>query len=135
LAESNKQSKAGQEMRFINIPAKPYENSFGIFEDLHNFDDASEFAKYLQESSSKYYGVASVEFIKNLLEAPSIRELYKNDYKRMRLKLPNAASEQDKRVFERFMFVGFAGELAAKYDITGWAEGISYNAALKCFNS
>jgi len=33
------------------------------------------------------------------------------------------------------MFVGFAGELATEYGITGWKSGASYDAALKCFNA
>jgi hypothetical protein len=31
--------------------------------------------------------------------------------------------------------VGFAGELATKYGITGWNTGDAYEAALRCFHS
>ncbi len=49
--------------------------------------------------------------------------------------LPDKSEGQDLRAFERFMFVGFAGELATKYGITGWKEGALYHAALKCFHA
>ena len=39
------------------------------------------------------------------------------------------------RAFERFMFVGFAGELAIKYGVVCWRAETSYNSAVACFNS
>jgi putative DNA primase/helicase len=135
LAESNKQLKAGQEMRFINIPAKSAEGGYGIFESLHGFADIPDFAKHLQRNAEKHYGAVSIKFIEKVLEASDIRESYDYDYGRVKAtRLPLNASEQDKRVFERFMFVGFAGELATKYGLTGWNSGESYEAAVKCFN-
>jgi uncharacterized protein (DUF927 family) len=49
--------------------------------------------------------------------------------------LPEHAKGQDIRVFEKFIFVGFAGELATRYGITNWNIGDAYEASLRCFNS
>ncbi|MDR0677916.1 MAG: hypothetical protein LBF44_00055 [Holosporaceae bacterium] len=50
-------------------------------------------------------------------------------------RIPEHAGGQDMRAFEKFIFVGFAGELATRYGITGWNIGDSREAALKCFHS
>jgi putative DNA primase/helicase len=136
LAEFDKKSKAGQEVRFVSIPANSLSEQNGIFEDLHGFSDVAEFSKHLQENTATYYGAASIEFVKKVLEDSNIKELYREDFRRMKMSyLPENASSQDKRVFERCMFVGFAGELATRYGLTGWPGGTAYDAALKCFNS
>ena len=39
------------------------------------------------------------------------------------------------RAFEKFMFVGFAGELAIKYGVVCWNPGTAIASAVLCFNS
>ena len=39
------------------------------------------------------------------------------------------------RAFEKFMFVGFAGELAIKYGVVCWKPGTAIASAVSCFNS
>jgi uncharacterized protein (DUF927 family) len=136
LAESDKKSKAGQEVRFVSIPANSASEQNGIFEDLHGFADVSEFGKHLQENAANCYGTVSIEFVKKVLNDANIKESYGAEFKRLKASyLPEKASSQDKRVFDRCMFVGFAGEVATKYGLTGWRVGEAYDAALKCFNS
>jgi putative DNA primase/helicase len=142
MAEANKASKAGQKVRLLSIPAKveaigDSESSVGIFEDLHGFKDVPEFSKHLSKCSRKYYGAVSVEFTKRVIEKmESIRYQYEGEYRKLKSEhLPDKSEGQDLRAFERFMFVGFAGELATEYGITGWKPGASYDAALKCFNA
>jgi putative DNA primase/helicase len=137
MAEANKTSKAGQKVRLLNIPAKADENSCGIFEDLHGFKDGAEFSKHLTKNSSRYYGTASIEFTKRVIaNMETIKHEYDEEYRKLKTEhLPDKSEGQDLRAFERFMFVGFAGELATKYGITGWKSGESYTAAIKCFNA
>jgi putative DNA primase/helicase len=137
MAEDSKTSKAGQKVRLLNIPAKASKDSCGIFENLMGFQDGAEFSDYLRENTSKYYGIASVEFIKHVLNHQSdIRDSYKEEFFRLKsLYLPKNAEGQDMRAFERFMLVGFAGELAIKYGVVCWRPETSYNSAVACFNS
>lgn len=103
---------------------------------MHGFNDVSEFGKYLQDSASQYYGQPSIEFVKHILNDDQVSESCKNELKKLKIGyLPNNSTSQDNRVFERFMFVGFAGELATKYGLTGWLPGESYKSALACFQS
>lgn len=137
MAEANKTSKAGQKVRFLSIPAKASDSSFGIFENLMGFQDGAEFSNFLRSNASKYYGVAAIEFIKEILKyQSSIRKMYEEEFLRLKTQyLPANAEGQDMRAFEHFMFVGFAGELAIKYGVICWKPGTSYQAAVACFNS
>ena len=136
LSEVDNKSKAGQEMRFISIPSNSINRTNGLFENLHGFSDVSEFGKHLQDSSAKYYGYPSIEFVKHILKEGKIEEKYNDELKRLKIGyLPENPTSQDNRVFERFMFVGFAGELATRYGLTGWLPGEAYQSALTCFQS
>ena len=137
MAEANKTSKAGQKVRFLNIPAKVSDKSFGIFENLMGFQDGAEFSDFLRSNASKYYGIASIAFIKEVLKyQANIKKMYEEEFQRLKtLYLPANAEGQDMRAFEHFMFVGFAGELAIKYGIICWKPNTAYQAAVACFNS
>ena len=137
MAEDSKTSKAGQKVRLLNISAKPSKESNGIFENLMGFQDGAEFSDYLRGKASKYYGVASIAFIKEVLKyQANIKKMYEEEFQRLKtLYLPVNAEGQDMRAFEHFMFVGFAGELAIKYGIICWKPNTAYQAAVACFNS
>lgn len=137
MAEDSKTSKAGQNIRLLNISAKPSKESNGIFDNLMGFQDGAEFSDYLREKASKYYGTASIEFIKQILEHQAvIKDQYREEFQKLKSKyLPEKAEGQDLRAFEHFMFVGFAGELAIKYGVVCWKPGTAYSAAIACFNS
>ena len=137
MAEDSKTSKAGQKIRLLNISAKASKNSCGIFENLMGFQDGAEFSDYLRGKASKYYGTASIEFIKQVLEHQSvIKDQYKEEFQKLKSRyLPANAEGQDMRAFEHFMFVGFAGELAIKYGVICWKSNTAYQAAVACFNS
>lgn len=137
MAEDCKASKAGQKIRLLNISAKASKESFGIFENLMGFQDGAEFSSYLRNNAAKYYGTASIAFIKNILKySNEIREEFYNKLQVLKSKyLPPDAEGQDMRAFEHFMLVGFAGELAIKYGVVCWKPGTAYDASVSCFNS
>ena len=137
MAEERKSSKAGQKIRLLNIPAKASKDSFGIFENLMGFQDGAEFSNYLREKASKYYGTPSIEFIKHVLANQDvIKAQFYDDFQQLKAKyLPEKSEGQDMRAFEKFMFVGFAGELAIKYGVVCWKPGTAIASAVLCFNS
>ena len=137
MAEESKTSKAGQKIRLLNITAKASKDSSGIFENLMGFQDGAEFSSYLRGNAAKYYGTASIEFIKRVLDHQTvIRDQYKEEFQKLKSQyLPANAEGQDMRAFEHFMLVGFAGELAIKYGVICWKPDTAYQAAVACFNS
>ena len=137
MAEERKNSKAGQKIRLLNISAKATKDSFGIFENLMGFQDGAEFSNYLREKAARYYGVPSIEFIKHILaHNDQIKTQFREEFQQLKARyLPEKSEGQDMRAFEKFMFVGFAGELAIKWNVVCWKPGTAYVAAISCFNS
>ena len=85
MAEDSKTSKAGQKVRLLNISAKPSKESNGIFENLMGFQDGAEFSDYLRGKASKYYGVASIAFIKEVLKyQANIKKMYEEEFQRLK---------------------------------------------------
>lgn len=137
MESGGRKSHAGQELRLLSIPAKPCENSYGVFENIHEFETAELFANYLKDAASNYYGSPLVEFAKKVIAdyqkiKPWHDEAFKTSFRKH---LPEKAAEQDIRAFRVFYFIAFAGELATRYGITGWLEGEALSASLKCFQA
>ncbi|MDR0580868.1 MAG: DUF927 domain-containing protein [Holosporaceae bacterium] len=141
MAAAKKTVKAGQEVRLLDIPAKPQitneEKHHGVFENIHGFKSGGHFSKYLASAAANYYGTPLLEFLNYVMKE---REKLKSEFQKRRDELeekflPQNASEQDSRAFQMFAFACFAGELATKYGITGWDPRDSYRAAMACFAS
>ncbi len=137
MESGGRKSRAGQELRLLSIPAKPSKNSYGVFENIHEFESAELLAVYLKDTASNYYGSPLVELIKKVVfDYQKIKVWYDDDFKGFsKNHLPEKASEQDIRAFSVFYFIAFAGELATRYGIMGWNIGDALNASLKCFQS
>ncbi|SEF56412.1 DUF927 domain-containing protein [Nitrosomonas ureae] len=136
VAEANKKTPAGAELRMADIPADAGKG-WGCFENLHGFDDGDKFAKALGLAVNKYYGTAFPAFIEQVLKN---RESLRDSLADARLKfekatLTNAASGQAQRVAARFAIAGAAGELATDWGITGWQPGEAMQAAITCFKA
>ena len=135
--ESKKMVKAGQAVRFLSIPAKPSENSYGAFETVHDKDSGKAFSEYLNEVVKNYHGTAAREFIHCVVNDGF--EKIDSDFKDFLSNaeqeyLPNDADNQVRRAFNRFMLIAFAGEYATANNITGWSKNDSLNGCIKCFN-
>jgi putative DNA primase/helicase len=134
---AGKKSQVGQDIRLLNINASPSSQSFGIFEDLHGFENGADLANFLIEKSARYYGAVILKFIENLVRnRESIAEYIDSKIREFKkIYLPQNASGQDVRTFEQFAFVGAVGEYATKNGLTGWPERTAIDGCMKCFNS
>jgi uncharacterized protein (DUF927 family) len=141
MAEAKKVAKAGQEVRLLDIPAKPQasngEKTYGVFEDIHGFKSGGHFSKYLASASANYYGAPLLEFLNHVMKNKAkIKADFSRRCEELEEKfLPQNACEQDNRAFQTFAFACFAGELATEYGVTGWNSNESYRAAMACFAS
>lgn len=133
MSQVGKMVKAGQEVRFIDIPADAGKG-LGIFEELHSFPDAASFAEMLNSNSKQYYGVASRAF---LMELAGNKAEYSIKLRELMAEflqyVPDNADGQIKRVANRFALVAAAGELAA--NITGWEKGEAFRGVKTCFDA
>lgn len=136
MGEAGKQAKAGQELRLAEIPADAGAG-LGVFEQLHQAANGSEFAKSLDRAIAKQHGTAWPAFLERLAaERCSLADTLHDAAKAFEARfLSDVAEGQARRVASRFGLVGAAGELATQWGITGWPAGEAMKAAGACFEA
>lgn len=136
LGEIGKTPRAGQELRLAEIPADAGAG-LGVFENLHDYADGSQFAKALDRAARRYYGTAFHAFVAKLAtNQEAVPDLVREAQRKFEAHcLNNAAHGQARRVAGRFALVGAAGELATKWGITEWEPGEAMQAARTCFDA
>ncbi|MGO2958247.1 MAG: DUF927 domain-containing protein [Acetobacter sp.] len=126
--EAGRATKAGQEVRFCDVPADAGQG-MGLFENIHHHDSPGEFADYLGTVCGQYYGAPLRAFLERLarrMEAEGIRPFREVLLERLEViatgylqNWPNA-SGQVRSVSRRFAMIALAGELATSFGLTGW---------------
>jgi putative DNA primase/helicase len=126
---------AGQEVRFVDIPADTGEH--GLFENLHGFPSSQAFADHLRIMARENYGAAARAFIEAVASdldkvAAAIKQGAKSFIKDH---CPEGADFQVQRVANRFGFVAVVGELAIASGVLPWPGGEAAKAAKICFEA
>lgn len=131
MLESNKRTRAGQLVRLLDVPATDYQ--YGAFNNLHGRADGRFFSDELKQKTNQYYGSVGIKFIQCLIEDDSdLSEQFANIRQHTSF---SAKDGVEIRAAGWFALIGFAGELATKYSLTGWADGDSTKAAICAFQS
>lgn len=128
--------RAGQEVRFIDLPAEAGQ-SLGVFDTVHNLGDGNRFAMAIKENSLKYYGTAARDFIKKVAaNYHEYQEWMIENVERFTQSLElGEADPQVYRVAQGFAIIAAAGELATKLGTTGWDNGSASWSARVCFKA
>jgi putative DNA primase/helicase len=130
MAEGGKRSRAGQEIRLMDIPAR---RSFGAWDNLHGMAGGREFSDAIQRASVTHYGHAGPHFIRKLLEL--------GEQDQLPMLLANfcqhfpATNGQESRAAERFALVAMAGEMAIEFGILPLPAGAARDAMLELFEA
>jgi putative DNA primase/helicase len=141
--EAGKMTKAGQEVRFADLPADA-ERGYGLFDTIHHADSANDFARYLKVETGKHYGAPFRAFLQRLTEVTGsdnfalVQEEWReriNELTAAWLKDRSNVSGQVLSVAARFAMVALAGELATKFGITGWDDDTPSVMAEICFRA
>lgn len=136
LAELGKKSKAGQDVRLIDIPACPqgYDQAF---ETDHGLGSTSALATHLTSAAQRFYGTPSRAFLKRMTLLPQevlVKRVQDETKKWIKLHVPAGADSQVHRVAEKFALTAVAGELANAWTIVPWRPQEANWAAVTCFN-
>lgn len=133
MKASHKKTNVGQELRLININATDSSESYGIFENLHEFEDGQSLSAHLFDASKSYKGTAIETFLETVTQdTEAIKQDYARTLSLLRKKYLSKGSEgQDFRVFEKFAFLGIIGEYARF--VTNWPEGEAIRGCMQCF--
>ncbi|MQT51941.1 MULTISPECIES: DUF927 domain-containing protein [Pseudomonas] len=128
MAEGGKRSRAGQEIRLLDIPAR---RTYGAWDNLHCMAGGREFSDAIQRASVTDYGHAGPEFIRKLLESGDIVKLPER-LASFCEKFPST-SGQESRAAERFAVVAMAGELAISFGVLPIPPDTVSDAMLELF--
>jgi putative DNA primase/helicase len=136
MSEAGKRTRAGQELRMIDLPADAGRGC-GVFEELHGHEGGGTLAQHLTRACETTFGTAGRAWLEHLTDgtdglARLLRE--RMDATEAAL-VPELAAGQVQRVGRRFALVAVAGELATEAGITGWPAGTATEAARRCFNA
>jgi len=136
MAEGQKRTRTGQEVRMADIPADAGVG-LGAFENLHGLEGGAAFAKYITGQAQAVYGAPGRAWLEWLTtNAGTLKSSIRTSSNALAAQLiPKNSSGQVERVGARFALVGAAGELATKAGLTGWPVGESERAATACFNA
>ncbi|WP_090193801.1 DUF927 domain-containing protein [Pseudomonas pohangensis] len=118
MNEGGKRSRAGQEIRLLDIPVR---RTYGAWDNLHGMAGGREFSDALQRASVTDYGHAGPEFVRLLLTSGDADKL-PEWLAAMAAKFPST-SGQEGRAAERFALVALAGELAIKWGLLSLPVG------------
>jgi uncharacterized protein (DUF927 family) len=140
-AEGKRATKAGQEVRFVDVAADAG-TGFGIFERLHEADSADAFAEELRTAVRHQFGSAGPAFIEHIARE-SARDAEFETKLRDRiddlifgwLTAWPESNGQVRSVAKRFALVAVAGEIATEGQITGWAAGEATEACQAMFRA
>lgn len=136
MAEAGKRTMAGQEVRMVDIPLDAG-MGMGAIEALNGHEGPGPMVEAITGAASRCYGSAGRAWLEWACKHQAgLAERLAGLVERYRLDMvPEAASEQVRRVGRRFAVVAAAGELAGEAGITGWPEGKAAWAARQCFNA
>jgi putative DNA primase/helicase len=136
MAEGQKRTRTGQEVRMADIPADAG-MGLGAFEELHGHAGGAAFAKHITHQAQAVYGATGRAWLEWLtVNADSLKASIRKGADALATQLiPKDSSGQVERVGARFALVGAAGEMATAAGLSGWRAGESEQAARACFGA
>lgn len=137
IQQAGKTTRAGQDVRFAEVPADVSED-LGVWEELHGHEGPGAFSDAIKQASRTHYGVPIRAFLRRLVqEDPAkVRDGYTTFRGRfLKEVLPPGASGEVRRVAGRFALVAGAGILATKFGVVPWSESTATDAAKACFHA
>ncbi|QFT23563.1 hypothetical protein FIV02_18480 [Pseudomonas sp. THAF187a] len=130
MAEAGKRSKAGQEVRLLDLSAT---RRFGCWDHLHDHTDGASLSKAIKRASVTHYGHAGPAFVRYLLDGegldsmPDALTLLRSQYQ--------PRNNLEGRAADRFALLALAGELAISCGLLPLAPEAARLAMLELFAS
>lgn len=136
MAEANRTTRAGQEIRLVDIGADAGAG-LGAWETLHEYSNGADFSRALDQATKRFYGAPLAAFLDKLTRSPAdlAEELRKAQKLFETQHLTDDASGQARRVADRFALVAMGGELATQWGLTDWEPGEALAAAGSCYRA
>ncbi|MFG6449201.1 DUF927 domain-containing protein [Roseateles sp. BYS180W] len=136
MRQAGKEVRAGQEVRFVDVPLEAGAGMGGL-ERLHGFESPQALAEAIIERAAQHYGTAGRAWLEWLTaHHATLPEKLPQQMEAQKAKMvPESAAQQVARIGNRFAVVAAAGELATQAGVTGWPAGEASAAVRECFNA
>lgn len=137
VAEAGRRTRAGQEVRILDIPADAGAG-LGAFEALHGSVDGDAFSRRLRLATETHRGHAAHAFLERITtgDLDELATAIRAESDRWKAEhLPAGADGQVQRAAGRFALIAAAGELAATMGVLPWPDGEASRAAAACFTA
>lgn len=136
MASAGRKIFAGQEVRLINLEADC--RNHGAFDTLHGSESSKAFAERVDHACVTNYGHAGPRFVKALMahmgNKPKLQHFMKNFCHVVGKEADVPPHDgQVQRVLKRFALAALAGEMAGKFELTGWPPRAAQLAARDLF--
>jgi putative DNA primase/helicase len=129
LASGGISPKAGQALRFLNVPVQ---GAHGAFDQLHGHPNGAAFADAIKQAANRHYGHAGPEFVRRLLERRA-KGLQLHDEFIDALESFKHRNDQEGRAAKLFALAGLAGELGITFGLLPWEKGSALQAAVTLY--
>jgi len=141
-ALAGKHSRAGEEIRLVDVPADAGAG-YGLFEHIGTEHDASAFQQSVSAASDCAFGTAAPAFLASLVarvdaspvEFPARLRARIDELAREWVKRFDAPSGQVLSVARRFALAAIGGELAREFGVVSWEAALPADAARVCFEA
>jgi putative DNA primase/helicase len=136
MRQAGKEIRAGQEVRFVDLPLDAGAGMGGL-EHLNGYATPQALAEGITEQAAQHYGTPGRAWVEWLAAhfATLPAELAPLIESQKAAMVPDSAAQQVFRVGNRFAVVAVAGELATRAGITGWQPGEAAAAVRTCFDA
>ncbi|HJV07267.1 MAG TPA: DUF927 domain-containing protein [Chromobacteriaceae bacterium] len=135
MQEAGKQTRAGQEIRLLDIAADAGAG-LGLFDTLHGEASGADLSRRIKEAAQRYHGTSGRAFLHRLTkERKEVSDIIRDGIASFLTDdVPSDASGQVLRAASRFALVAIAGEIATAWNLTGWQQGEAMDSAVRLFN-
>jgi putative DNA primase/helicase len=124
--------KAGQGVRMVDVPVIALH---GLFDNLHGWPSAKEFAEHLKNAAAEDYGYAGPQLVEYLINNRATLDLKRRlATTTMAMTAGTKLSAQESRVLRSFALIALAGELAIESGLLPWASGSVQAASRALFD-
>lgn len=135
IATAGQKHYSGQEVRFVELDADGGAG-LGMWTDLGACaGGGKQFTDQLKKFAQRYHGTAGRAFVRELIKHLDMLPTWWRSHEAAFAEhyRPADAGGQVLRVMSAFCLVGFAGELAARFEVVPWQRGAALSAAGRLF--
>lgn len=129
MREAGKRTRAGQEIRLLEIPVN---RAYGAWDNLHGLPSGQVFSDEIQKATRRHYGHVGPEFIRRLI-AFADKERLPQMLEELTAHFP-ASNGQESRAAERFALLALAGEMAIGWGLIPAPTGEAIKSMKCCFD-